>query len=325
MTRVALLDFGGKIPNLALMKLSMFWKLQGSTVLLNPPVLDGHEAIAGSVVFDQDKPKAAQVLALYPHAEIGGNAWDATKKLPPEVECLPPDYALYPPDHFAKLAKGIKTKEKRYAKSLALTQSAIGFSSRGCIRRCTFCQVPKAEGLLRQHTPVQELVRPDSNRLILLDNNLCADPLALDKLAWLADQKVIVDICQGLDMRLMTPELADALGRVKHAGYVHSAWDSVKTEKQTLEGLSTLGKHVRPYRLMFYVLVGFDSTEEEDLHRVRTLDGPGVSPYIMPYNQNAAGNKRIQHFTRWVNSRIYKVCPNFEDYKPLQSGVNKGA
>lgn len=325
MTRVALLDFNGKIPNLALMKLSMFWKLQGATVSLNPDSVDGYDVVAASVVFDRDKPKAEELRERYPHMEIGGNAWDITKKLPAEVECLPPDYALYAPDHFVKFSRGIRKTETRLKNSIALTQSAIGFSSRGCVRRCSFCQVPKAEGPIRQHLPLGEIVRKDSNRLILLDNNICADPLALEKLAWLAERKVVVDICQGLDMRLMTDELAAALGRVKHAGYVHLAWDSVKTERQTLEGIRTLTKYVRAYRLMCYILVGFDSTEEEDLHRVRVLDGMGMSPYIMPYNQNAARDKRLQHFTRWVNSRVYKVCPNFEDYEPLKrANIGRG-
>ena len=46
-----------------------------------------------------------------------------------------------------------------------------------------------------------------------------------------------------------------------------------------------------------------------DARRLREV---GVDPFVMPFNR--VKNIRLQHFTRWVNGRIYTVCPDFENY-----------
>lgn len=71
-------------------------------------------------------------------------------------------------------------------------------------------------------------------------------------------------------------------------------------------------KYVKPYKIMCYVLIGFNSTEAQDLYRVKTIDGLGMDPFVMPYNKSDAYQKA---FARWVNMRaIFKTC-SWEDYK----------
>lgn len=57
---------------------------------------------------------------------------------------------------------------------------------------------------------------------------------------------------------------------------------------------------------MCYTLVGFNTTFEEDMYRFRKLTELKIDPYIMIYNQK--DDKKLKHFARWVNSRIYKKC-----------------
>lgn len=61
------------------------------------------------------------------------------------------------------------------------------------------------------------------------------------------------------------------------------------------------------------MIVGYNTTFEEDMYRFKTLKGMGVDPYVMIYNK--IPDPKLKHFARWVNSRIYKVC-NFDEYEP---------
>ena len=69
------------------------------------------------------------------------------------------------------------------------------------------------------------------------------------------------------------------------------------------------------YRLlqMCFMLVGYNTTFEEDWYRFRRLVEAGIKPYVMVYNKKP--DERLRHFARYVNSAIYKAC-DWEDYRP---------
>ena len=58
----------------------------------------------------------------------------------------------------------------------------FGYASRGCVRKCSFCGVPKLEGAQRDMPPLHNLVNGVKDRhgekkdLILMDNNVAASP-----------------------------------------------------------------------------------------------------------------------------------------------------
>ena len=64
--------------------------------------------------------------------------------------------------------------------------------------------------------------------------------------------------------------------------------------------------------MAFYVLIGYHSTEEEDLHRVETLRSYGCDPYVMPYDKFDDYQKK---FTRWVNHKAIFKSVAWKDYK----------
>lgn len=311
-------DPESKIPNLALMKLSTAYKLGGHQVVLNPPSLSACDKVHVSVLFTWNRPWAETLAGLHPDVNIGGPGWDLENTLPPQIEALPPDFYLYTPEDLIPRMRGIKKTEKRFDKARELVEAGIGFTTRGCIRSCGFCVVPQKEGPLRQVGTVESLLSPRSNRLILLDNNLSADPMGTEKLKEMAERKLIVDISQGIDVRVVTEEFAEALSKVRQWRSLHYAWDMPGHERAVLSGIERLAKFVKTWRHMCFMLVGFDSTFEQDMHRFRTLDSLGVDPYVMRYRGREAKShfegRRLNHFSRWVNGRIYTKCPDFEDY-----------
>lgn len=312
---IGLIDVDSKIPNLALMKISSYYKGLGEPVEFVQKNRH-YEKIYASAIFTRSKPVCEQLKAHYGSCiEIGGTGYDVKSALPPEIESCKPDYDLYTAEDIASRMRGIGTRQHKLEKARQIVDAGMGFTSRGCIRNCGFCFVPKKEGKFRHETPIADIINPRSNVIILHDNNITADPDVIEKLHEIRDRGLIVDINQGIDVRLMTPEIAQALSEVKHLRSIHYAWDLMPFERQVFDGIEILSQFIKPYRHMCFMLVGYNTSFEEDMYRFRKLVERNIDPFVMIYNENEKGDVRLKHFARWVNSRIYKTC-DFEDYEP---------
>jgi hypothetical protein len=310
---IGLIDVDSKIPNLALMKISSYYKSLGEQVEFVQPGTH-YKRIFASAIFTRSYDECLKLHELYgDNIEIGGTGWDIHKELPSNIEKMKPDYDLYSIEEIASRMRGIGTKEHKLKKATEIVNAGIGFTSRGCIRNCGFCFVPKKEGSFKDVAEIKDLINPRSNVLILHDNNLTADPYCIDKLREIRDRGLIVDINQGCDVRLMNEDIAKALSEVKHLRSLHYAWDLMGYENQVMEGIKILSKYIKPYRHMCFMLAGFNTSFDEDMYRFRKLTELKVDPFVMIYNQ--ISNIKLKHFARWVNSRIYKSC-SFEDYEP---------
>ena len=310
---IGLIDIDSRIPNLGLMKISSYYKTLGEEVEFVKPNKQ-YEKIFASAIFTRSKNKCEELINIYgDKIEIGGTGWDMYKTLDEKIERMKPDYNLYSIEDIASRIKGIGTKERKIQKATEIVNAGMGFTSRGCVRQCGFCFVPKKEGQFKQVAEIKDLINPKSNILILHDNNLTADPNCIEKLKEIRDRKLIIDINQGCDVRLVNEDISKALSEVKHLRSIHYAWDLMGFEKEVMEGIKTLSQFIKPYRHMCFMLVGFNTSFEEDMYRFHKLRELKVDPFVMIYNQK--DDKRLKHFARWVNARIYKSC-KWTEYQP---------
>lgn len=293
--QVGLVQVDGKYPNLALMKLAAWHRAKGDVVKWYNPLFDRCDVVYASKVFtfSPDDPYLPE------NATKGGTGYDLKTELPPEVEACFPDYSIYPNCDFA-----------------------LGFTTRGCVRRCPFCVVPEKEGQLRVVGDLYSFWQPETGfmKVRLLDNNLTAAPWEHFQtvLEQLILHQLLVDFCQGLDARLLTDDHAQLLARVRLWKQIHIAWDHVQDETAVRRGIEVLRRHMSLRRVMCYVLIGFDTTPEEDLYRVETLRGLGVDPFVMPFDKHDAYQAA---FARWVNHKaIFKSVP-WSAYKRKPAGL----
>ena len=224
----------------------------------------------------------------------GGTGYGLDNKLSDEVEHQYPDYGLYP----------------------KFAGTAYGFLSRGCPRGCGFCIVGQKEG--RKTEAVADLSEfwRGEKEIKLLDANLLACPDWERLLKQLAESGAIVDFTQGLDIRLITPEKAAALNKVR-TKMLHFAWDNPEDD------LIPYFKHfaeltsVKDYRKRrVYVLTNYGSMQEQDLYRIYTLREMGYDPYVMVYEKPAAPPE-TRKLQRWVNNkRFFHAVPDFKDFDP---------
>lgn len=333
---IGLWDIDSKLPNLASMKRSNYYKSLGEQVgLVDINNLGIYRKIYASCLFTWNRDKCLKFKEqLGDRIEFGGTGWDFKEingelkeithtVLPLEIENMKPDYELYTPEIiYERIRGGIGKKDSKMQKAKAITEMGMDFSSRGCVRKCSFCLVHKKEGCFKQAKEIRDIINPKSNFITLLDNNLTADPYCIEKLNEIRDRKLIVNISQGIDVRLITEEKAKALSEVKHQRSIHYAWDLPEPESQVLQGIDILSQYIKPYRHMCYVLVGFNTSFEEDMYRVLKLKDLKIDPYVMIYNKNQRKDERLKHFARWVNGRIYKVS-EWKDYEPWVKAQNK--
>jgi len=319
--KIKLVDIDSKIPNYALMKVSSHHKTRGDVIGFN---IENPDLVYVACVFTKNRKKALAVAADYKNrgieVKIGGTGINLTEVLPPAVERCSPDYDLYTMEQLYSRVKRICTTEARKKKIDWILNAGMGFLNRGCIRNCGFCAVPKKEGMLRPVGCIDDLINPRSKNIILFDNNLTADPKVMHKLTEIKRRDLRVDITQGIDIRLVDDDLAKLLSEVKLKDYtIHYAWDLISYSESVLSGIAKLLKYMNPWKHMCFVLVGYNTTFEEDMYRAKTLIGMKISPLIMRYQDPEAYSVkkksektfdeiRRDHFARWINGRFYKVC-----------------
>jgi len=293
--RVCLYQVDGKLPSLALMKLSTYWRRGGAQVQLNPS--RPGDLNYASVIFTWHRQKAITLANAIPNLTIGGTGWDWRVRLPEEVEACPPDYGLYGTDY------------------------GLGRLTVGCFRRCPWCISWSMEPEVRLADNICNIVNPGSNFVVLLDDNILHYWRLLDNLAGLA-----VNFNQGLDIRLVDGEVAGELAQLDYWNFhrtkrqLHFAFDSLSYEGSVRKGIRELRKRgVLPSRMAFYMLIGYGHESfEEELERLNILKGLGVDAFAMPY-RDPDGRIRLtekeKHLARWIDRRYYKVCA-WEEYRP---------
>jgi hypothetical protein len=292
--KICLVDVDSQIPNLALMKLSSYFKKKGLKVDLRKLNYDGYDhhvreevKIDGS---DYDKVFISAIFTLNENVVNvenckkiykGGTAHDITLELPNDIEHMSPDYSLYPDNEYS-----------------------IGYLTRGCIRNCKYCFIPKKEGKLRIHSTLNEFYSKKLPKIMLLDNNFLASQESIELLKKLKKTGKKISFKQGLDFRLLTPEKARLLSELDYDGEYIFAFDQPKDKPIIEKNLKEIWKPlVKDWQTKFFVLVGYDSTLKQDLDRVMFLKENKCLPYIMRHS-NCYTSKNRPFYTdlaSWCN------------------------
>ena len=92
----------------------------------------------------------------------------------------------------------------------------------------------------------------------------------------------------GVDVRIMDEEQAWHLNRLRMKQNIHIAWDLPQLDLR--DRLKEMVKHVKPYKITCYVLIGVNSTIEQDLFRLNVLRELGITPFVIPFRDY--GNER---------------------------------
>jgi len=298
-------DYQNKYPPLGLMKISSYHKLLGDYVQF----VKGFDRILKtqrwdriyiSTLFTFYWKKTAETIQYYlssvsnpSHIFIGGVMAtllaDCIKKDFPDITIIS---GLL--NHSGMLDSGNRyvidnlipdygmLKETEY--DYGLTDAYIGYATRGCKNRCSFCAVHILEPefidyvcLKKQILGIEEIYGTRTN-LVLLDNNVLASckfreiiydiiELGFHRDAKINNRKRKVDFNQGLDARLLTKEKMELLSMTAIKP-LRIAFDFIEMSKLYIDKIKLARDH-GVLNLSNYVLFNFCDTPEDFYERLR--------------------------------------------------------
>ena len=260
-----LIDADSVIPNVALMKLSSYYKSNNyniSLIRLEIPyypnrkkiyhIIDTklYDKIYCSVIFDNSIKYIEADRAIF-----GGTGVSLSNNLPDEIEACDCDYSIYPDNNIS-----------------------YGFISRGCIRNCSFCKVPEKEGYIRQVNTIDNIVK--HKKVVFLDNNILALPNCKDILKELVNKKIRCQFNAGLDIRLVDKDISFLLSQMNYMGEYTFAFDDIRYKDIILDKLLLLDWRT-PYKLRFFIYINPKQSLSSIVKRIELLRENKLLPYIM--------------------------------------------
>lgn len=315
--RIRLTQLDGSLPNLALMKLSHYYKSRGAEVVFTTEVERGlfeqdYDKVYGSAIFQFSQQRLMRFQRAWPGALVGGTGtpfpWTVEEIIGSEYEHY--DYSGYPDVDYS-----------------------IGFTQRGCRLKCKFCVVPTKEGRARSVNSIANIWRGDPwpRKLHILDNDFFGNPEWRDRIKEIRDGGFKVCLSQGINVRLINEEAAAALATIEYRDTkftrrrLYTAWDNLHDERVFFRGVDMLERAgIPPGNVMAYMLVGYDKAEtwERIWHRFNRMVERGIKPYPMVFDRS---RQDLCAFQRWVNTGLYRAVPWNEFESRLKSPESEAA
>lgn len=272
--KILLVDVDSTIPNVALMKLSTFFKGRGDEISLlrlkisyypnrkHKQSVDAHgfDKIFVSTIFQGNNQFVKIKVSNKNRIKYGGTGHSLKENLPNHIEELPCDYTLYPEN-----------------------DTSYGFITRGCPRKCPFCWVPQKEGGIHQVSTVDNIIK--HKKVKFLDNNILAWKQHKEILQELVDKgkKIKCQFNQGLDMRLINDENAQLLSKINYLGEYIFAFDDIRYETIINAKLKILKKYInKDWKMKFFIYCHPKMDIKNDVyHRILWCKENKVLPYLM--------------------------------------------
>lgn len=249
------------------------------------------------------------------------NLPDARKKilcLPKKMKVLIGGPAVYANPNYLSDIAGIG----KQANALIHHNPDATFTTKGCIRNCPFCIVPKIEGKLIELADKEW--KP--NKIVCDNNLLAASQTHFDHVIDRLKESRIKGIdFQGIDARVMTEHHAQRLAELPNV-VLHFAWDHIKEEKYVRRAITHLSDAgIKPKNMRVYVLFGYKDTPEEALYRLQEIKNLGIMPNPMRYQPINTLKKnsyigehwterQLKDYMRYWGRQIYLWKIPFEEY-----------
>lgn len=313
--RVRLTQLDGKMPNIALMRLSAWHRAQGDEVYYTRrarrDIFEGeYDMVYGSAIFDFSAEKVELFRREFPDAVVGGTgsgSWTTLDDIGVDNLESDIDYADQQVDY------------------------SMGFLQRGCRLKCKFCVVPRKEGRPRFNQSVNDMWRGEGHprKLHIMDNDFFGVPEWRRHVEDIREGGFKVCLSQGINVRLIDDEAAAALASIEYRDSkfrkrrLYTAWDNLGQQRIFFGGIERLVRAGIPTKhIMAYMLIGYAKGETmgDIQYRFQAMVSAGIMPYPMVYDIK---NKKLRRFQRWVVTGLYRAC-SFDEYLARLNGRTLG-
>lgn len=341
-----------RFPNLVCMKLSSYHKKVGNQVFLKMDYedLEQYDIVYISKVFtdteipyepeDKSNKNCDNIEERYKdnpllkreNVKYGGTGffYENAPSLQDEIEHIMPDYHLYDEWVNEQLEKGKKKDEFKY-----YLEYSIGFLTRGCFRKCSFC-VNRSKSKCVPASPIEEFLDESRPKICLQDDNFfaCSDWKKLIKDLKTTNKRF--QFKQGLDERLLTTDKVEELFSCKTDSDLIFAFDNIE-DREIIEEKLKMIRLLYPNSkktIKFYTFVGCDRKNVYDEYfwkqdiidcfkRIEILMRYRCIPYITRFEKYVESPHRGMYvnLARWCNQPSFFKKKSFREFC-VSNGVN---
>lgn len=295
-------DYYTRFPPIGLLKIAAYHRLRGDNVRL----VRGKKELEIS-------PDRIYVTSLFTYAwQPVHDAVKHYKSLYPDAELLLGGiYASLMPKHAMlsgadRIYEGLFNEAEDVIPAYDLVpdwNGSILFSSRGCLRNCGFCAVPRLESKPKGlKYSIKDLIYKTHNRVIFWDNNILANDNWRAVFDEIIKLKLKVDFNQGLDARFISEESAERLSQMK-LDFVRLAYDTSAVWPFVKKSINLLSAHgIRKKKIVVYALFNFEDDAEDFFNRVKNILNWGTACYPMrfePLNSLKKNQYVGEHWTKY--------------------------
>lgn len=300
-------DYYSRFPPLGLLKLATYHRMKGDDVDLvrgEKELKTRPDRIYVTSLFTYEWKPVHDVVKYYKRQFPSVDLW------------LGGIYASLMPEH-ARLSgadnvhKGLFTQAEDLMPAYDMIpewDGSIIFSSRGCIRKCRFCAVPKLEGEMnRCKYSIKNFVYPSHTRIIIWDNNILASANWKAIFDELIEFGLTIDFNQGLDARLISEKVAERLSQMK-LKFIRIAYDTQKAGPSVKRAIEILHQYgIRKKKIIIYALFNFEDDPEDFFQRVRDILNWGAACYPMRFEPLDSLEKNKHVGPNWTRGQLDMV------------------
>lgn len=300
--RIAIMAVDSDYPNLALMKIAAHHKQQGDTVSWYNP-FDQYDVLYMSKIFGFT-PDYPYCITNADKTVKGGTGYDMAVTLPDNIEHLTPDYSMYPQID---------------------SRTAYGFLTRGCPNKCKWCVVPQKEGAIRPYQKIEDIAVDGRNQIILMDNNVLASDFGIEQIEKIIKLRIKVDFNQALDARLVTPEIAKMLAKVKWIHRIRFGCDTTEQIDDCERAIELIDGAGYKGEYFFYCILLDNFNESFNRVNYWKNKGKRYIPHCQPYRDVNNPNQIIPQWqrdmARWSDRKeLLRTC-EFAEYEPRKGFI----
>ena len=194
---------------------------------------------------------------------------------------------------------------------------SYGFMTRGCVRNCYFCKVPKTEGYIHFVRHPSEICTKEQT--VFYDNNILGYKGHMDLLDWLRENNIKCQFNQGLDFRLTNDDNLRVLGRIRLFGDIIFAFDDIRYQSLIDHYSPRIFKEFnKPWRTKWYLYYNPKDPIEGLLSRIYWCKNHKALPYVMRDRSVDGMDKDIRNFitdvTAWANQPSMFKKMDFDEF-----------
>lgn len=264
--------------------------------------------------------------------EYGGTGffYENAPSLPYDIEHIMPDYHLYDEWVFDQINSGKNLEEFKY-----YLDYSIGFLTRGCFRKCSFC-VNRSKDRCIPASNIKEFLDDTRPKICLQDDNFFACGNWKEMIHELKATGKPFQFKQGLDERLLTQEKIEELFSCKTDGDLIFAFDNIE-DKDLIEEKLKMIRLLYPNNkktIKFYTFCGCDRNGIYDdefwkqdifdiFRRIKILMSYKCIPYITRFEDYVKSPYKGMYINlaRWCNQPSFFKKKSFREFC-IANGIN---